>query len=247
MDDDPTALAQQAITAALSANWEEALKLNQQIIDQNPNNIEALNRIARAYFELGNTTKAKQSFSLALEKDPYNQIASKFIKRIDAVRKKGSKKSKESHEKPIPTPLIDSGIFLEEPGVTKLVSLLKVAEPQRLSLLSPGMAVNLVNKNRSISVTDQNDDYLGVLPDDLSHHLLRLTHGGNKYQAFIKTVKTNGLSILIREIHRSTRFRNQSSFLDTLNTNLTYASSHIMMQQDMDEEIPTETDEEEEA
>lgn len=232
MDDSSTALPQQAILAALSSNWKEALKLNQQILAEDPDNVEALNRLARTYFELGNLSLSKKYFEATLEYDPYNQIATKFIKRIAAFRKKSAKN-------PLRATLanniqLDGDIFIEEPGKTKLVTLLKVAEPQKLSLLFPGMPVVLIKKNRGITVTDQNNQYLGVLPDDIAHRLLYLMGGNNKYQAYIKTLKLNSLSILIKEIYRSLRFKNQPSFLDNLNAGPTY-SSNIVLRQDQEE------------
>jgi tetratricopeptide (TPR) repeat protein len=227
--DDSTNLHQQAIQAALSANWEQAVTLNQQILDVEPNNIDALNRAGRAYFELGNYSESKKHYHKALKCDPYNQIASKFLKRIEAFDKKGATTPRKASG----AYLMNADLFIEEPGKTKLVQLLKVAEPQKLSVLSPGTQVQLNPKARGITVTDEDGEYLGVVPDDLSHQLLKLIHGGNKYQAFIKTIKTNGLSVLIREMHRSARFKNQPSFLDNLNA-VTYSSDHITLMDDGD-------------
>lgn len=242
MDDSAAALSQLAISAALSANWEEATKLNQQIIEGDPKNVEALNRLGRAHFELCDITAAKKFFDLALESDPYNQIAAKFLKRIETFSKKGLKQQTHNGAAPCQMP-VSSDLFIEEPGKTKLVNLLKVAEPQKLSLLSSGRMVNLLIKNRGITVTDQYNDYLGVLPDDLSHHLIRLIKGGNKYQALIKTIKPNGVTILIREAYRSVRFKNQPSFLDNLNVNVTYSTGSLIMTDDSDDPVNTEEDE----
>lgn len=213
--------------AALSSRWDEALTLNQQIIATEPENVDALNRMARAYFELGDINLSKKFYQKSLKVDPYNQIAYKFLKRIETCTKKGAKPENHAMQS---NPQLISDLFIEEPGRTKLVNLLKVAEPQKLSMLSAGCLVKLATKNRGISVTDLQGEYLGVIPDDLSHTLLRLIKGGNKYQALIKTIKPNGLTILIREIHRSSRFHNQPSFLDTIDTSLTYSSDHIVIQ-----------------
>lgn len=241
MDESSSLLSHQAIMAALSGSWEEALRLNQEIIDADPKNVEALNRIARAYFELGDLTKAKKYFDTALSVDPYNQIAAKFLKRIKTFSK-GAKT--QSNPQSAFNPL-SGDLFIQEPGKTKVVTLLKVAEPQKLSLLSSGMIVNLIIKNHSIAITDQSEEYLGVLPDDLSHHLIRLIHGGNKYQALIKTIKTNSLSVLIREAYRCPRFRNQPSFLDEHSETMTYGTDHLVVSPDeIDEEVAFESDEE---
>lgn len=188
--------------------------------------------------------EARGYFEKTLELDSYNQIAAKFLKRIETFSKKGVKVPTERTFTPIK---LSSDIFLEEPGKTKVIGLLKVAEPQKLSLLSAGGGVNLVPKNRTIAVTDQYGEYLGILPDDLSRHLIRLIHGGNKYQAIVRTVKINGLTILIREVYRCPRFRNQPSFLEGLNTAvLTYSSDNIFIDEG-DEENPEGEDGEEEA
>lgn len=240
MGDTPSDLQHQAISAALSYNWKEALKINEEIIGTDPKNVEALNRLARAHFELGNLAKSKKYFESSLENDPYNQIALKFIKRIKSFNKK-SRFPEINHGSGLAE--INSDLFIEEPGKTKLIGLLKVAEPQKLSLLSSGTPINLVIKNHAVAVTDQNNDYLGVLPDDLSHRLIRLIHGGNKYQAFTKTIKTNSLSILIHETYRSPRFRNQPSFLDAQNPiSINYSTDNIIITDDMDEESPIEMD-----
>lgn len=242
--DTNTELYKLAINAALASNWLQAIDFNLEILEEEPKSVEALNRLGRAYFEIGKLPESKEAFDKSLENDPYNQIAAKFIKRIETCKKKGPKKQQDlgnNHN----VPQVDSDLFIEEPGKTKLVTLLKVAEPQKLSLLSPGALVSLNIKNKIIAIQDVDGEYLGVLPDDLSRHLVRLIHGGNKYQAIIKTAKINGLSILIRETYRSARFKNQPSFLDNLNMAQTYSSDNIVILDEGEEDQTAETDEEE--
>ena len=84
MDDSslPSNLYQQAIDAALDSKWEEALKINKKIIKLDPKNVDALNRQAKAYMELGKPNLAKKYYSEALKFDPYNPIALKNLKII---------------------------------------------------------------------------------------------------------------------------------------------------------------------
>src|SRR6185312_3914393 len=109
--------------------------------------------------------------------------------------------------------VVSPSLFVEEPGITKVTNLVKLAEPSKLSRLSPGHSIKLNPKNRSVSITDTQDNYLGALPDDLAHLLLKLIEGGNKYQALIKSIKSNNVTVLIRETFRSSRFKNQPSFI----------------------------------
>jgi len=211
-------VAQLAIDAALDSRWPEALKLNKKIIKQDPQNIDALNRQARAYMEMGKGNLAKKYYSQVVKLDPYNPIANKNLKIIKAFKLNNGSTILpfENH-----TPRLSPSLFLQEPGKTKVVTLLKVAEPQKLSQAYCGMQVNMVSKNRKITIVDQNLNYLGVLPDDISYHMLKLIRGGNKYEIFVKSIRVNGLSVLIKETFRSKRFKNQPSFLENSYTSIT--------------------------
>lgn len=200
-------LSRLAIEAALSSNWEQALKLNKKILKSEPQNIDALSRLARANMELGKSNLAKKFYSEVLKYDPYNPIALKNLKIIKSFKSNGDP-NLNGHIQLSPS------LFLQEPGKTKVVNLLKVAEPQKLSKAFCGMKVEMVIKNRKITIVDPQGAYLGVLPDDTSFRLLKLIKGGNKYELFIKAVRINALSVLIRETYRSKRFKNQASFLE---------------------------------
>lgn len=211
----PLNLSQLAIEAALSSNWQDALKLNKKILKVEPQNVDALARLARVNMELGKLNLAKKFYSEVLKYDPYNPIAIKNLKIIKSFKSNSQNPNRNGSVKLSPS------LFLQEPGKTKVVSLLKVAEPQKLSQAFCGMKVEIVIKNRKITITDFEGKYLGVLPDDVSYHLLRLIRGGNKYELFIKSIKVNGLAVLIRETFRSKRFKNQASFLGNLDAVVT--------------------------
>lgn len=205
---DTSNLYQQAIDAALDSKWEEALAINKQIIKLDPQNIDALNRQAKAYIELGKPNLARKYYSEVLKIDPYNPIAQKNLKIIKSFKTNGQAAVSCGQNRLSPS------LFLQEPGKTKIVNLLKVAEPQKLSHTFCGMKVGMTVKNRKITIVDANENYLGVLPDDVSHHLIRLFKGGNKYELFIKSVRVNSMAIIIKEVFRSKKFKNQPSFLE---------------------------------
>lgn len=214
-------LRQQAIAAAMNCLWDKALNLNRQILKSDPGNVDALNRTARAYFELEDVIKAKKYYSLTLNIDPYNPIALKNLKILKAVKQPSNGHSKNgslSKKEFVQKINFSSSLFLEEPGKTKVVTLLKVTEPQVLCQVSCGLKVELQIKARGITVSSPECGYLGVLPDDLAFQIIRLVKGGNRFEACIKSVKVNSLSILIREIFRSQRFKNQPSFLENMHS-----------------------------
>ncbi len=197
-------LAQKAILAALSNNWSEAINLNLLLLSQNPKDIDALNRLAHAYLETGQSTEGQKACQKVLSLDHDNSIANKNLDRLVSC----PKISKVNHASNGAS-LIS---FLEEPGKTKVVPAVKLATPQELSLLTAGDQVQLLPKKHHIDVLGPQNQYLGVLPDDIAHHLLGLIGTGNQYQAFAKSVTPTSLSIFIREISCSQCNRNRPSF-----------------------------------
>lgn len=235
--DIPLLISQQAIDAALNLNWAEALKINKKIIKLDPQNVDALNRQAKAYLELGKPNLAKKYYSQVLKFDPYNPIALKNLKIMKSFKSNGQNPVNTN------TTRLSPSLFLQEPGKTKVVNLLKVAEPQKLSHIFCGMKVAAIIRNRKITIADMNGDYLGVLPDDISHLLLRLIKGGNKYELFVKSISVNSVSVIIKETFRSKRFKNQPSFLEY--SDLSTSISILTSAADTDNEEGAEGTEEE--
>lgn len=196
-------LEEQAIKAALNQNWEKAIEINKEIIKEKPQNVAALNRIGRAYWELGKIEEAAKSYKKVIKIEPFNPIANKNIQRLG--KNKNIKASKNNG-------VTSANIFLEEPGKTKLVKITRLASPSILSQSDNGDEVFFIIKKRLISVIDNNKNYLGALPEDLSQKLIRFIKGGNQYQAFVKNVDRQLMEIIIREVIRSKKFTETPSF-----------------------------------
>lgn len=203
------ALSQEAISAALAQDWSRAVSLNANVIKQDPTNLDALNRLGFAYLKLGDFTHAKQFFTKVLKIDKYNQIAQNNAKKLSLA--------KTSTRVKLTQGVISPSLFLEEPGKTKIVDCVNVAQTCILSTLSYGQPVALKPKKHSIELRDANDQYLGALPDDISFKLLKFINKGNQYAAYIKSVSKSCLSIIIRETHRGSKLKNQPSFITTTN------------------------------
>lgn len=211
-----TVLAQTAIAAALSADWPQAVKINEKILRITSDDVEALNRLARAYFCLGQLPKALKNYKKALSLDPHNLIARKSLDKVASFRgngENGQSHKTNGHRDPSPNGQVNlSQIFLDEPGRTKLVSLLNLAPPAILALTNCADQVVLNPKNHSITVSNLEGTYLGAFPDDLAHRLLTLIAAGNQYQAYVRSCTTKSLTIFVRETIRAQKFANQPSF-----------------------------------
>lgn len=198
-------LERQAIKAALKGAWEQAIEVNQKILKLNPKNMAALNRLGQAFWKAGNLDAAKKSYQKVLKVDRYNTIATKNLKRLGDQKKAAPQKGNPKQV-----------AFLEEPGRTKIVKLVRLAGPAALSELNSGDELLLEPKRHIISVTTPDKTYLGSLPDDLSHRLLRFLKGGNQYQVLVKSVERQTLEVFIREEKRAKKFANVPSFTSPL-------------------------------
>jgi len=195
-------LTQKAISAALAANWELAANLNKLLVKENKEDIDALNRLARAYVELGDTKRAKAAAKKVLKIDPTNPIANKSLSRWEFL----SSKDKPSSDQ------LSGHLFLEEPGKTKLVTLIHLGSYNNISKLDSGNEVLLASHGHRVSVCATDGTYIGRLPDDISARVRKLMSMGNVYQTLIKSVDSNGVSVFIRETKRANKLTNIPSF-----------------------------------
>jgi tetratricopeptide (TPR) repeat protein len=181
-------LAQDAISAALCEDWEKAIKLNSSILKENPANINALNRLARAYAETGNTIKAKTLTKKVLKLDPANMIALRCIEKWDNFKK--AKKVNPS-EKGL------AKIFIEEPTKTKIISLINLGDPSSLINLDCGETVKLVAHPHTVSILSMDDVYIGRFPDNLAIKFINLIKLGSNFKAIVKSTSKTEVKILV--------------------------------------------------
>lgn len=187
------ALQDKAIKSALSGDWEAAVEYNLEILAESPLNITALNRLGRAYTELGQKEAAKDAYEQVLKIDKYDTIASKNLKLLP--HQKNNMSSVE---------LADED-FIELPGITKSTGLIKVASRDILLSLVCKQKLTLTPRTRLIAVCTDDKTCIGCLPDDLSLKLQGLIKSGYTYTACLKGASDNTATIFIREAKRPKR------------------------------------------
>lgn len=191
-----------AIKHSLSGNWEEAIKINKEILKTDSNNIDALNRLARAYAETGQKSNAVKTTKKVLKIDPLNKIATRSLPKYNSL-KKGNTNKKSG---------IKAVSFIEEQGKTKMVTLINTAGGQATESLEPGMEVKLNTHSNKVSVLNPEGKYIGRLPDDIGTKIKRLTSLGNQYDVHVKSIQDGGVKIFIREVVRAKELANIPSF-----------------------------------
>lgn len=209
MTNEDKTLEGQAVSAALDYNWELAIEINKKILKNNPNHIETLNRLARAYFETGNITKSRQTYKSVTDLDGFNVIAKKNLTRLNRL----------SSNQKTPTLEGDKQNFRElfqklasEPGKTKVVTLVKIGDQNLLSKLASGDKLKISPKKHSIELCTYDNKHVGNLPDDLSFKLLKLITAGNTFECCIKSVTQKEVQVILFEITRAKALANLPSF-----------------------------------
>lgn len=205
-----TALKNQAIQTALTGDFKNAISLNKTLLQENPNDIDALNRLALAYMLTGKLLDAKKTYQKVLDMDSLNTIALRNLKRLKEKGVKIEVLTGISH--------INNN-FLEQTGKTKIVELVNLAQPSVLQVLRTGQDVTLSVKRLKIFVLVGEKQYIGVFPDDIGKRLIKFMKSGNQYQAYIKSADPRHAVVFIKEIKRATRYKDQPSFINVHDSN----------------------------
>ena len=232
-------LKNQAIQTALQGNWQEAITMNKSLITENPEDIDALNRLALAYTITGKLKEAKTAYQKVVLIDPLNPIALRNLKKI--------KDKKFSTTADLSNPCINNK-FLEEPGKTKVVELVNIAQPKIVEALRIGQSLGLSIKRLKIFALE-GAQYVGVLPDDIARRLIKFMKSGCKYEAYVKSSNQHKVTIFIKEIKKAARYKDQPSFTSITDSPLVLEKSEKIknLPQDHEEEEKEEDYVEEEV
>ncbi len=232
-------LSDSAIEAALNSDWQKAIEINKAILKQNPNDLEALNRLGYALLNSGEVKKAQSTIKKVLKIDPSNPIALKNLKKTNgAVRLVNSNSS-----------AISPRVFLEEPGITKTINLVRVASKSIVSSLVCGQQIFLKPKRNRLELRTENTTYIGALPDDISYKLRRLLQLGNKYCVFIKSIDDNQITVIIHETQRGKRVKDasfSSKIIPDYHTSIRSELLEELLEEDVVSEEGAESSEDEE-
>lgn len=242
-------LASEAVSLALESQWERAVAINKELLDQFPNDVEALNRLGKALMELGRLGEARDTYQKAAELDRTNMIARRNLERLAHV--------KTVETAPAPRTHLSPDLFLEETGKTGITTLTKVAPAEVLAKVAPGDPVLLVVEGRNLIVKSDQEVYLGEIEPRLTLRLLSLMEGGNRYAAAVTSVDQGNVTIIIKETYQDPSQAGKLSFPPRMQeayrsyirgSLLRYADveERVVAEPEWEQEWPEEAEEEEE-
>lgn len=225
----------EAISLAIAGRWEDAVAVNQAIIEMSPYDADAHNRLGKALAGLGHYEEARAAYGRALELDSANIVARKNIERLANLK---------NEERPIKeSPKIDSDFFIEETGKARIVSLHRVSPRETLAKMSAGDKACLQVMEYSLVVVNCMGEYLGEIEPRIASRLIEMMEAGNEYQAAIVSNKDDRVKVIIRETYRHPSQEGRLSFPPMAMEEPRAYLKNTMLKYDLDEDFPQEPDE----
>ncbi len=196
--------SEEAIRMAVEGRWEEAVAINQDIIEVSPNDIDAHNRLGKAMAELGHNSGARKAYKRVLELDPKNSIAERNLNRLKYLKDE-ERSSKETRG-------IDCRFFIQDTSKARMVGLYNPAPKETIAKVSAGDEVHLEVQGHKLIVFNGSDEYLGQVEHKIGSRLIDLMNGGNEYRAAVSSSRDNSIKIIIRETFQHPSHIGQPSF-----------------------------------
>jgi len=198
--------SKQAIDLAMQGRWKEAVAANKLIIENFPKDVDAYNRLGRAYMELGDFSQSKEAYQRAIELDSFNVIAKKNLQRLSYLGREAAGGVEGESRKVAPQQ------FIEEIGKAGVVNLLHLAPKEVRARLIAGDEVYLKIAGASLTVENSRGEFLGQVQRRHGQRLIRLMEGGNKYSAAVVSSAEEVMTVMIREVYQDPSQAGRLSF-----------------------------------
>jgi hypothetical protein len=199
-----SAYVDEAVQMAVDARWEEAVELNEFIIQSFGPDEGSQNRLGKALTELGRLEEAKAAYDASLGINPMNPVARKNAAKLESlmnakdILKGGPVK-------------VDLNLFVEEMGKTTTTTLRAAAEDV-CSRVAAGDVAELRVDGDGIEVDTARGVRVGSLEAKLARRLIKFIQGGNRYQAGITSCEGSTVKVIVREAYQDPKFQGKPSF-----------------------------------
>ena len=184
----------EAIDMAMQARWSEAVELNMALTRDFPKDVDAFNRLGRAYMELGKYGLAREAYSQAQALDPYNAIAARNLRRLNDLS--------ESDNEEVETDRVEPHQFIEELGKSGVVTLYDLSPKEDRARMVAGDRVTLRAESGNLNVYNSRGVFMGKVDIKFAPRLVRLMAGGNQYAASVVKSTMDMMTIIIRETYQ---------------------------------------------
>ena len=201
-------LAEMARNLALEGRWKEAVEANLTLLEKAPRDVDAYNRLGKAYYELGRYRSAYDAYRSAFEIDPANIISRRNIERLELLRDV----EEEDEDATGSRPPARFNIFIEEAGKTFVDEVIDPAPSSVLMMLSSGEELDIRITDGRVELLDDTGQYIGTLEPRISRRLIKLIEMGNTYAVYVTANAGDSVRVIIREMSRSEEMGDRLSF-----------------------------------
>jgi tetratricopeptide (TPR) repeat protein len=199
-------IVEEARRAALDGDWETAIAINKELLERDPKDSAAYNRIGRAHLESRDYTAAYEAYSDALKSDPANLISRRNLQRLEYLRS-GSAASDAA-----PTEFPRTLVFIEEVGKTWVDELVNPAPMSELAEIYAGQKLELVPDGNRLAVHDANGRRIGEIEVKTAERVMQLMAAGNIYEVYALGPSAASIRVILREVHHDPSLIGQISF-----------------------------------
>ena len=226
-----------AIRLAMDSKWEEAVELNQFVLENFGPEDQVYNRLGKALTELGRLEEARDQHEKSLRLNPFNTVAKKNRSKLEVlIQHKADIKSGATR--------VDLNLFVEEMGKTVITQLEAVEDPDVCEKVVAGDIAELTVAGDTITVATLRGIHLGQLEPKLARRLIKFMQGGNRYQAGVTGCENGQIRVIVRETYQDPKFAGKPSFPMRQKREVAfrpYARESLLQR---DAEFPTDEDEE---
>ncbi len=186
------ALVRNAIDLATKGRWSDALQINRQILDLDPSDCGAWNRMGKALIQLGRYSGARDAFAETLRLDPSNGIARKNLEKLEGL-------GEEDPETAATTAEVSLQQFIEDTGKSAVTGLISPGSSETIKRLVSGQPIELRMEECRLLIYTPGGDYVGQVEPKLAARLSELVRGGNRYEGHITSARENEVKVMLRE------------------------------------------------
>lgn len=223
-----------AITSALAQDWGKAVEANRAVLRIVPNNIEALNRLAKALLELGDLSEARGAVDGALQLDSSNTIARRNRERLERAETAVTITT----SKPVPANqgivsdvtaeyvtggvaqpdapnrnVFSAHLLMSETGKSAIATLIDATDRTAVGHLSSGEPLTLRREGNRLLTHSSRGEPVGRVHPRLAQRILSLMDAGNRYEAaFLRDHPAEGVQVIIGEVYQDPAQRGRPSF-----------------------------------
>lgn len=199
-------IVEEARRAALDGDWDAAIEINKSLLERDPKDSSAYNRLGRAYLEKQDYATAYEAYSDALKSDPANLISRRNLQRLEHLR--AGTVPRDAPSTVFPRTLV----FIEEVGKTWVDELVNPAPMTELAEIYAGQKLELVPEGARLAVHDASGRRIGEIEAKTAERVMQLMAGGNIYEVYALGPSAASIRVILREVHHDPSLAGQLSF-----------------------------------